>query len=139
MKLARFKTIFFALAILAGVLLVGSLVASSLLLRGSVYAQLAERLEAAELFGESQNNVYIGSPQKFLAFPPEAYLQGIGEQGAQLINNAYLKQNGIYPFQVKTVEFIRNIIAICSLLGGMLMLLLWATANRLSQRNSQMA
>ena len=139
MSLVRFKTTFFALAILAGVLLVGSLVASSLLLRGSIYAQLAEKLEAAELFGENQSNVYIGSPQKFLALPSQAYMQGIGEKGAQLIDNVYLKQNGIYPFQVKTVEFIRNVIAICSLLGGILMLYLWAKANRLSQPKSQLA
>jgi hypothetical protein len=139
MKLVRFKTTFFVLAILAGFLLVGSLVASSFLLRDSVYAQLAEKLEAAELFGENQSNVYIGSPQKFLALPAQAYMQGLGEKGAQLINNTYLKQNGIYPFQVKTVEFIRNVIAICSILGGALMLYLWARANRLSQRKSQMA
>jgi hypothetical protein len=135
MKLVRFKTTFFALAILAGFLLIGSLVASSILLRGSVYAQLAEKLEAAELFGETQNNVYIGSPQKFLAFPAQAYMQGIGEKGAQLVDNIYLRQNGIYPFQVKTIEFIRNVIAICSLLGGALMLVLWSRASRLSQIN----
>lgn len=138
MKLIRFKTTFFALAILAGFLLVGNLVASSLLLRNSVYAQLAEKLEAAELFGENQSNVYIGSPQKFLALPTQAYMQGVGEKGAQLIDNVYLKQNGIYPFQVKTIEFIRNVVAICSILGGALMLYLWAKANRLSQ-TSQMA
>ncbi len=139
MKLVRFKTTFFVLAILAGVLLLGSLLASSLLLRGSIYAQLAEKLEAAELFGDSQSNIYIGSPQKFLALPAQAYMQGTGEKGAQLIDNTYLKQKGIYPYQVKTIEFIRNVIAVCSILGGALMLYLWTRAKRLSLVTSRSA
>jgi hypothetical protein len=139
MKLVRFKTAFLTLAILAGMFLIGSLVASSLLTQNSVYAQLAEKLEAAELFGDSQSNVYIGSPQRFIALPPQAFMQGFGEKGAQLVDNTYLREKGIYPFQVKTVEFIRNIIAICSLLGGALMLFLWNKAKRLSRTNARLA
>ncbi len=139
MKLVRFKTTFLTLAILAGIFLIGSLVASSLLTRNSVYAQLAEKLEAAELFGDSQSNVYIGGPQQFIALPSQAFMQGLGEKGAQLIDNTYLRENGIYPFQVKTVEFIRNVVAICSLLGGALMLFLWNKAKRLSSSNSRLA
>lgn len=132
--MARFKTVFLVLAILAGVLGIGSVVASSLLTRNAVYAQRAEKLEAAELFGDNQQNTLIGNPQIFLALPEKAFMEGTGDKGAKLIDETYLKQNNIYPIQVKTVEFIRNVLLVISLLGGLLMLFLWRTASRSSAK-----
>ena len=134
MKLSRFKTVFLALAIAAGVVGVGSLLTSSLLTRNAVFAQLAIKQEAAELFGDGAREVLIGNPQTFLALDARAFLDGTGENGAKLINDTYLRENNIYPIQVKTVEFLRNLIVLVCLVGGALMLVLWRVASRPSQR-----
>jgi hypothetical protein len=130
MKLRRFKTVFLGLAILAGVVGLGSVLTSSLLTRGAVYAQLALKNEAAELFGDSSPKTLIGSPQNFLALAPQAFFEGTGENGAKLLNDSYLKENNIYPIQVKTVEFFRNVIVLVCAVGGALMLILWQLARR---------
>ncbi|MFN3267154.1 MAG: hypothetical protein ACK41E_10000 [Deinococcales bacterium] len=132
MKLVRFKTVFLALAILAAVVGLGSLLVSSILTRGAVFAQLAQENEAAELFGDTSQKILIGSPQNFLALAPEAFFEGKGDQDARLINSDYLRENNIYPIQVKTVEFFRNLTLLVSAVGGALMLVLW----RLAQRKS---
>jgi hypothetical protein len=129
MKLARFKTVFLVLAILAGVVGLGSFLTSSLLTRDAVFAQLAQKNEAAELFGDGGKTL-IGSPQNFLALAPQAFFEGTGEAGAKLLNDTYLRENNIYPIQVKTVEFFRNLIVLVCLVGGGLMLVLWRFASR---------
>jgi hypothetical protein len=130
MKLARFKTVFLVLAVLAGVVGLGSVLAASLLTRNAVYAQLAQKNEAAELFGDTSQKTLIGSPQTFLALDPQAFFEGTGENGAKLLNDLYLKENNIYPIQVKTVEFFRNLTVLVCVVGGALMLLLWQLARR---------
>lgn len=132
MILARFKKVFLGLAITAVVFIVGSLVATSLLTRNAVFAQRAEKLEAAELFGDTQQRVLIGSPQTFLPLDAKAFLDGTGDNGAKLLNDSYLREKNIYPVQVKTVEFFRNAIILASILGGALMLLLWWLGHRSS-------
>jgi hypothetical protein len=133
MKLTRFKTVFLVLAIAAAVVGVGSLLTSVVLTRNAVFAQLAIKQEAAELFGDGAKEVLIGNPQNFLALDPNAYLEGTGENGAKLINDTYLRENNIYPIQVKTVEFLRNLIGLICLVGGGLMLFLWRFASRPTQ------
>jgi hypothetical protein len=130
MKLTRFKTVFLGLALMAGVVGLGSVLTSSLLTRNAVYAQLALKNEAAELFGDNSQKTLIGSPQVFLALAPQAFFEGTGENGAKLLNDSYLKQNNIYPIQVKTVEFVRNVIVLVCAVGGALMLGLWQLARR---------
>ncbi len=132
MILARFKKVFLGLAITAVVFIVGSLVATSLLTRNAVFAQRAEKLEAAELFGDTQQRVLIGSPQTFLPLDAKAFLDGTGDNGAKLLNDSYLREKNIYPVQVKTVEFFRNAIILASILGGALMFLLWWLGHRSS-------
>ena len=139
MRLARFKTVFLGLTLLAGLLAIGSVVASSILTDKAVFAQLAEKSETAELFGDSQEQILIGSPQKFLALDPKVFLEGTGDQGAKLINDSYLRENKIYPVQVKTVEFFRNVILLVCLLGGALMFGLWRLAYRSSLVRSRAA
>lgn len=130
MKLARFKTIFLGLAILAAVVGLSSLLVSSMLTRGAVFAQLAQENEAAELFGDASQRTLIGSPQTFLPLAPQAFFEGTGDEGARLLNDSYLRQNNIYPIQVKTVEFLRNLTVLVCAVGGVLMLLLWQFASR---------
>lgn len=134
MTLARFKTVFLGLAIVAMVLVIGSLIVSGVLTSNAVFAQRAEKLEAAELFGDTQQRVLIGSPQNFLALDAKAFMEGTGDQGAKLLNDTYLRENNIYPIQVKTVEFFRNATVLASILGGGLMLLLWWLGHRSSQK-----
>jgi hypothetical protein len=130
MKLTRFKTVFLGLAILAGAVGLITVVATSLLTRDAVFAQLAQKNEAAELFGDTSQKTLIGSPQNFLALTPQAFFEGTGDNGARLLNDLYLKENNIYPIQVKTVEFFRNVIVLVCAIGGALMLMLWQLARR---------
>jgi hypothetical protein len=46
------------------------------------------------------------------------------------VNEKYLRENNIYPLQVKTVEFFRNIVALVAGLGAALMGWLWSRAVR---------
>jgi hypothetical protein len=130
MKLARFRTAFLVLSIVAGVVGLGSVLTSSLLTRDAVLAQLAIEQEAAELFADGQKEVLIGNPQVFLALDAKAYLEGTGDNGAKLLNDTYLRENNIYPVQVKTVEFIRNLVVLICVAGGVVMLALWRFASR---------
>jgi hypothetical protein len=41
----------------------------------------------------------------------KAFLPGIGPQGERYVNDTYLRNNGIFPLQVKTVLFFRDVIA----------------------------
>jgi hypothetical protein len=125
MKLERFKTVFRALTILALVVLLGSFVTSSLLTQGAVLAQRVEPNQAASLFADDAPGTLIGSPQRMVIRDAKAFLEGTASDGARFVNEKYLRENNIYPLQVKTVEFFRNIVALLAGLGAVLMGVLW--------------
>jgi len=81
-------------------------------------AQLVQivKPDAAEaaLFGDSAGTP-IGSPQEMIISDAKAFLPGEGKDGAKLVNDDYLKKNGIYPLQLQTVRFVSNIVL---LVGG---------------------
>jgi hypothetical protein len=90
-------------------------------------ATLAQRIEPhdatmAQLLGEP--GVIIGSPQRLIITDPQAFLpeDPTATMEYRLVNETYLKQNNIYPLQLQTVEFFRNIISVAAVLGGLLML-----------------
>jgi hypothetical protein len=131
MKLERFKPIFVALAVLGIVVLIGSFAVSSLITQGAVLVQRIEPNEAASLFGDSSSpGTSIGSPQIMVIRDEKAFLEGQGENGARFVNDNYLRQNNIYPLQVKTVEFFRNVTAFVAGLGTLLMVGLLAWTRR---------
>jgi hypothetical protein len=130
MKLERFKTVFKTLTILAGIVFVGSFVVSSLLTRGAVLAQRIEPSVASSLFADGGPGTPIGSPQLVVIRDPVAFLEGTTQDGARFVNEQYLRENNIYPLQVKTVEFFRNVVALVAGLGAALMGWLWSRASR---------
>ncbi|MBV6491490.1 MAG: hypothetical protein CNCCGFBP_02092 [Fimbriimonadaceae bacterium] len=82
-------------------------------------ATLTQRIKpydsaTAELLGEI--GTPIGDPQLMIITDPKAFLPGKGEQGQRFVNDEYLKSNGIYPLQVKTVAFVGGIVKL-GLLG----------------------
>jgi hypothetical protein len=130
MKLERFKTLFQILTILAVVVFIGSFVVSSVLTQGAVLAQRIEPSAASSLFADGGSGTPIGSPQVVVIRDEAAFLEGSAEGGARLVNEQYLRENSIYPLQVKTVEFFRNIVALVAGLGAVLMGWLWSRAAR---------
>jgi hypothetical protein len=131
MKLERFRVIFLGLAVLCGVVLIGSFVVSSLMTQGAQLVQRIEPNEAASLFGDSSSpGTPIGSPQVMVIRDEKAFLEGQGEDGARFVDDNYLRQNNIYPLQVKTVEFFRNVVAFVAGLGTLLMGGLLAMSHR---------
>jgi hypothetical protein len=92
-------------------------------------AVLAQRVdphspEVALVLGEA--GTPIGSPQRLVLFDDRVFLEGTSIDGARLVNEKFLNENNIYPLQWKTVEFVRNAVAIASLIGALLMgLIMW--------------
>lgn len=128
MKLLR--TLGLVMLIMGMVGLLGSTIARQVY---TSKAQLIQRAtpadpDVATLTGETVNP--IGEPQLMIIEDPKAFLPDKGEGGAKLVDDTYLKKNGIYPLQLKTVNFTSQVAMLASLvvavLGG---LTAWA-ANR---------
>ncbi len=131
MRLERFKTVFASLSILGFVVILASFLISGLMTRGAVLAQRIEPNEAASLFGDSSGpGTPIGSPQWVVIRDEKAFLEGQSADGARFVNEEYLIENKIYPLQVKTVEFFRNVTAVVAVLGVLVMASLWLMATR---------
>lgn len=71
-------------------------------------AELIQRVEVdkvgGELFGISEPTP-IGSPQEMIISDPAAFLPDQGQGKVKRVNEAYLREHGIYPLQLKTVDF----------------------------------
>jgi hypothetical protein len=125
---SRLRPVFFGLAIIGVIVLIGSFVVSSIITQNAVLAQRVEIQETgvAALFGtENEVGKPIGSPQRLIINDQKAFLEKTGENGLRYVSDKYLKDNNIYPLQALTVEFFRNITAIIAGLGAMVMLGLW--------------
>jgi hypothetical protein len=69
-------------------------------------ARLAQRIEqnnADSLFGSA--GTPLGEPQLYIVDDPKAYLEGRGDLGAARLDENYLKEKGIYPLQLQTVDY----------------------------------
>jgi hypothetical protein len=62
----------------------------------------------------------VGEPQLMIITDEKAFLGGKSESGARLVNDTYLKENGIYPLQAKTVSFVSKQAQIGSTIVAML-------------------
>ena len=119
------------LSILAVVVLIGSFIVASLFSSGAQLVQLIEPGDAAtaSLFGDTQTGepagTKIGSPQMIVIRDQAAFLEGQGAQGERFANLQYLNEKKIYPLQVKTIDFFRNVTALVAVLGGLMMAGLW--------------
>lgn len=119
------------LAVLALVVCAGSFVVASVLSSGSEWVQLIQPEDAAVagLFAEKTSGepagTKIGSPQVMVIRDQKAFLEGTGTQGERFVSQKYLEEKQIYPLQVKTILFFRNITALVAALGAFLMGVLW--------------
>jgi hypothetical protein len=80
--------------------------------RAKVYQRI-ERTKEAELFGEVGTK--IGSPQALIIDDQKAILPEKLEDGTPLISENYLKENNIYPLQLKTIKETTNLATMASI------------------------
>ena len=131
----QIRTIASLLAVLALVVLIGSFIVASLFSRGAGLVQLIEPGDAAaaSLFGDVPTGepagTKIGTPQMIVIRDQAAFLEGTGAQGERFANMQYLNEKKIYPLQVKTIYFFRDLTALIAVLGGFVMLGLWFWTN----------
>lgn len=74
-------------------------------------AKLVQRVvpsDASDLFGDVGEN--IGSPQELIIDDPKAFLNKKSPEGAEYVNETYLKEKGIYPLQLQTVRFTASVV-----------------------------
>lgn len=127
----RVRGIAGVLAVLALVVCAGSFVVAGVLSNGSSLVQLIQPEDAAVagLFAQETSSepagTKIGSPQVMVIRDQKAFLEGIGTQGERFVSQKYLEEKQIYPLQVKTILFFRNITALIAALGAVLMGGLW--------------
>lgn len=116
----RIRSISGILSILALVVLIGSLIVSNLMASGAELVQLIEPQDAttASLFGDSSSSepdgIRLGSPQMMVIRDQKAFLTGTGSQGERFASKAYLDDHSLYPLQVKTIMFFRDVTTIVS-------------------------
>ncbi len=70
-------------------------------------AKLIQRVEknsGADLFGES--GTPIGSPQRYIIDDPKAFTGKKTADGAEEVDEKYLRDNKIYPLQLQTIRFV---------------------------------
>ena len=82
----------------------------------------------AALLGEVGTRV--GSENAYLVFDKKAFIDATDARGEQVrfLNETYLLENDVYPWQMKTVRFARNVVVVISglalvLFGGLSLLL----------------
>jgi hypothetical protein len=93
------------LAGLAGLLLLLTFPVERSYASRAQWIQRVEVDEAASMLFDDAGYTLVGSPQRLIIGDPEAFVPGEGPGGARLVSEAYLLENGIYPLQLKTVEF----------------------------------
>jgi hypothetical protein len=91
--------------------------------------QRVQITEADKLFGGQ--GTPVGSPAQYIIEDKEAFV-GATEDGVQLVDEAYLEANGIYPLQLKSVEatigYVRIAAGIGAFLFGAVGILAWRKA-----------
>jgi hypothetical protein len=124
----RFQKVWFGLAVVAAIVLLGSFLVSGFITRNAVLAQRIEVVapEVAAILGlpADSKGKTIGSPQRLIINDPKALLEK-DQNGVQLVNEVYLRENNIYPLQTLTVEFFRNLVAAVAFVGLLIMLFLY--------------
>ena len=131
MRLPLVRRVSGFLAVLALLVLLLSFVVGGVLTRDATLVQRVEPNAAGALFGEADSpGTPIGSPQLLIVRDQAAFLPGEGEGGARFVNETYLRESGQYPLQVKTVELIRNLVALGSGVAALLFGAVWLWARR---------
>lgn len=118
-----------ALAITAAIAFVGVWVIGAILASRAQLAQRIEPHEPAMAILLAEPGVPIGEPQQYIVFDDKAFLEGTAQGGSRLLNEKYLRETNQYPWQLKTVEFLRNLVAIATGVAAVVLLVLsrWLT------------
>jgi hypothetical protein len=125
------SSILIGLAGLAALVFVLSFAVSAGLGAGAQLVQLIEPQDAASaaLFGDAPTGepagTRIGSPQWMVIRDQRAFLGGVGPGGERFVNAAYLREQNTYPLQVKTITFIRDLVALGSGVAVVMLGLIW--------------
>jgi len=113
---------------LAALVFVTSFVVAAIV---SAPGRLIQRVEpagdTASLFGDANDGpgVAIGSPQVYIIRDPRAFLPELGPNDERYVSETYLRERGIYPLQLKTVNLVRNLVAASSGLIALIAGALW--------------
>ncbi len=99
--------------VLSALAFLGSFLAERAYASRAQLIQRVERGDGADLFGDA--GTPIGSPQHMIIDDPKAFIEGQGEGGARLVDDGYLKNNGIYPLQMKSVAYSASLVRYGSL------------------------
>lgn len=130
----RFRSWFAGLAVLALALLAVTFVVAATYTRSATLVQLVQPAEAgaADLFGSATTGpgTPIGSPQVMIIRDQGAFLEGQTDSGVRYVSDTYLRDNGIYPLQLKSVELIRTVVALSCAAAALLFAVLWWLAGR---------
>ena len=105
MKFFSRLTIFVAVLCLLG-LIASIFIEGNYAGRAKTY-QLVRKSAEAQLFGEVGDK--IGTPQEYIVDDEKAVLPEPLEDGTPALDDAYLKEKGIYPLQLRTVREIAGI------------------------------
>ena len=106
--------------VLAVLVLTGAWVAAGVISNGAQLIQRVEPSAVDALFADTTGTP-IGSPQMLIINDPAAFIEGQGPEGSRLVNETYLRQNNIYPLQLVTVHFFRNVVSAAALVGLVLL------------------
>ena len=113
------------LAILAALLLIITLIASAWLVsRAEPVQRIVPHDEAtATLLGEV--GTPVGRVDDYIILNSDAFIEETTDTGARLVSEPFLEENNVYPWQLKTVTFLRNTISAVSLAAFVLLGALW--------------
>ena len=126
-----------AAALLAAFVLCATLLASLWLGAQAKRAQRVLPHDAATAALLDEVGVPVGKVSRYLIFDEAAFLEGATPDGTRLIDERYLLENGIYPWQLKTVTFARNLVlGICGTVLILLCILLCGVGWWLGRRRS---
>ncbi len=117
-------------AILAATVLVVTLLVSVWLSsRAEAVQRVVPHDEAtAALLGEV--GTPVGRVDDYVILNEGAFLGATTDAGAHLVSEPFLEENNVYPLQLKTVTFLRNLVAAASLAAFVLFTGLWLWLRR---------
>lgn len=132
--MTRWAKVLFGLAGLALVLGVSTLAIES---NYASKAQLVQIVQvdqtASELFGDAEPTP-IGSAQQMIITDESVFLEGSSSGGARLVDDAKMKAAGVYPLQLKTVEFTLGLLRVGLMIGAALLAVIGAVVARRQRR-----
>lgn len=132
--MTRWAKVILGLAGLALVLGVSTLAIESNLAGKAQLVQIVQVDQtASELFGDAEPTP-IGSAQQMIISDESVFLDGKSPEGARLADDARLKAAGIYPLQLKTVEFTLGMVRVGLLIGAFVLGVIGAVVARKQRR-----